>query len=45
MTAAYNGRLDAFSVLIKRKLYPTLKNNNGWKLLHYDVQGGNDVIL
>ena len=45
MIAAYHGRLDAFSVLIKRKSDPSLKNNNGWTLLHYSAQGGNEVII
>ena len=45
MIATCYGRLDAFSVLIERKSDPTLKNNNGWTLLHYASQGGNDVII
>ena len=45
MIAACRGRLDAFSVLIKRKSDPTLKNNNGETLLHYAAEGGNDVII
>ena len=42
--AACRGRLDAFSVLIERKSDPTLKNNNGWTLLHYAAKGGNNII-
>ena len=45
MIAACHGRLDAFSVLIERKSDPTLKDNNGWTLLHYSARGGNDVII
>ena len=45
MIAAYYCSLDAFSFLIERKSDPTLKNNNGWTVLHYAAQGGNDVII
>ena len=45
MTAAYNGRVDAFSALIKRKSDATLKSNKGWTCLHLAAQGGNDVII
>ena len=45
MIAAFEGRLDAFSVLIERRSDPTLKNNDGWTLLHYAAQGGNNVII
>ena len=45
MIAALCGRLDAFSVLIERKSDPTLKDNDGWTLLHYAAKGGNDVII
>ena len=45
MIAAYHGSLQSFSVLIKRKSDPALKNNNGWTLLHFAVRGSNDVII
>ena len=45
MIAALCGRLDAFSVLIERKSDPTLKDNNGWTLLHYAAKDGNNVII
>ena len=45
MITASEGRLDEFSVVIERKSDPTLKNNNGWTLLHFAAQGGNVVII
>ena len=45
MIAARRGRLVAFNALIERKSDRTLKNSNGWTLLHHAAAGGNVNII
>ena len=45
MVAAVNGRLNAFNILLERGSDPTLKNNNGFTVLHRAAEGGNDHHL
>ncbi|KAL9961124.1 hypothetical protein ACROYT_G030015 [Oculina patagonica] len=45
MIAAYYDKLQAVEYLLKKGADPSLKDNDGWNLLHAASQGGNPVII
>ena len=45
MSAAVNGRLNAFNFLLERGSDLSLKDNEGWTVLHRAAHGDNDEII
>ena len=45
MLTAVHDKLQAVEYLLGKGADPSLKNNNGWNLLHHASEGGNPVII
>ena len=45
MVAAINGRPQAFGFLVSKGADPSLKDNDGWSLLHCAARGGSVEII